>query len=564
MRRQRKGHRLLALILGLSLVAAACGGDDDDGAQGDSGGQSEEAQVGGEIIDLGTFTGDPPENIDPALNSTLNAYQVVNALYDGLTDIDASDPENPETKPMVAESFEANEDATEWTFRIREGLKFSNGEEVLPSSFARAWERASDPDFAGQYSYLFNFIEGGAEKLAGEAETLSGVTADDEAMTLTVRLSAPYSNFHTVAGFQLFMPMPSAVEDLADQADWDRGEMIGNGPFMLESPRTDTEIVLVPNPQWDGTRYTDFDLPERPYLDRVTLKVTADRDTSYNSFEAGEGDITRIPAGRFQEAIGNYATTVDVQILGSYYWDINENLPQLGGDDNLLLRKAIMQAIDRDEINEAVYEGTRAVADQITPPGIPGFGEGLCDDCTYDPDAARQAFEDWQAEGNELTEPLQMQFNAGQEHDQIAAIIVDNLSAIGIDAQQMSMDQETYFTQLAEGACIVCRSGWYADYPTYDNFMYDNFHSDAADGGNNFANYKNPEFDDLVDRAKETTDPDEQAQLFQDAERVLLEDAVVIPLNWYTGDYAYNGDTVGGFDQSNLGLIPYEQVFVKG
>ena len=111
--------------------------------------------------------------------------------------------------PLVAESFEPNDDATVWTFKISEGQTFSDGEAVLPSSFQRAWERASDPDFAGDYSYLFNFIEGGAGEARRRRPTrISGVEADDEAMTLTVTLSAPYSNFAAVAGFQLFFPMP--------------------------------------------------------------------------------------------------------------------------------------------------------------------------------------------------------------------------------------------------------------------------------------------------------------------------------------------------------------------
>ena len=121
--------------------------------------------AGGDFVDLGTFVGDPPEHIDPALNSTLDAYQVVNPLYDGLTDIDASDPENPVIVPDVAESYEANEDATVWTFTIREGEQFSTGEPVLPSSFTRAWNRAAQPDFAGDYSYLIgSFIEGGQSR----------------------------------------------------------------------------------------------------------------------------------------------------------------------------------------------------------------------------------------------------------------------------------------------------------------------------------------------------------------------------------------------------------------
>ena len=165
---------------------------------------------GGEIIDGGTFVGGPPEHIDPALNTTLDAYQVINALYDGLTELDLSDPENTQIVPLLAESFESNEDATVWTFTIKEGMQFSDGEAILPSTFLRSWERASNPDFAGDYSYLLNFIDGGAEKLAGEADTISGVVADDEAMTLTVTMDAPYANFAAVAGFQPFFPMPGS------------------------------------------------------------------------------------------------------------------------------------------------------------------------------------------------------------------------------------------------------------------------------------------------------------------------------------------------------------------
>ena len=566
MRRQRRGMKLLALILGLSLVAAACGGDDDESSDSGDADQSDEGEPtqGGEVIDLGTFVGDPPEYLDPALNSTLDAYQVVNALYDGLTEIDVSDPDNPVTVPQVAESYESNDDATEWTFTIRDGLKFSNGEDVLPSSFQLAWERASDPALAGDYSYLFNFIEGGAEKLDGSAPTLAGVEADDEAMTLTVTLDAPYSNFPTVAGFQIFFPMPTAVEDIPDQTQWDRGMMVGNGPFMLESERSDTEINLVPNPEWDGTQYTDLDLPEQPYVDSISFRVTADPDTSYNSFEAGEGDTAQIPAGRFQAAYDTYDTTLDVNILGTYHWDVNMNDPLLGGEEGLPLRQALQQAIDREEINEAVYEGIgRRVSNGVTPEGIAGWGPDLCDICTYDPEAAEASYQEWLDAGNELTEPLQLQFNTGQNHDQVAAIMIDNLADIGIEAVQAPIDQETYFSQLADGACIVCRAGWYADYPTYDNFMYDLYHSDAANGGNNYSNYQNPEFDELVDEAKATTDADEQGELFREAESILLEDSAVIPLNWYKGDYVFNGDKLGDFTQSPLGLITWETIFVK-
>lgn len=133
MRRQRRSLKLLALIMGLSLVAAACGSD-DDGESGDSeseGAAQEEGVQGGELVDLGTFAQGPPEHIDPSINTTSDGWQVGGSLYDGLAETDFSDPENPETVGVVAESWEVNDDATEFVFTIREDLTFSTGEPVL-------------------------------------------------------------------------------------------------------------------------------------------------------------------------------------------------------------------------------------------------------------------------------------------------------------------------------------------------------------------------------------------------------------------------------------------------
>ncbi len=548
----RSGFRggLAAGMVGLSLLAAACGGSDGGSEAG-----------GDELVDLGTFVGDPAEHIDPALNVTLDAYQVVNALYDGLTELDYTDPAKPQVKPLVAESYQANADATEWTFKIRKGQTFSNGEEIKPSSFVRAWERASDPDFAGDYSYLFNFIEGGAEKLDGTADTLAGVKADDASMTLTVKLSAPYSNFATVAGFQIFAPMPSSVDKLKDQGEWENGLMIGNGPYKLAVARNDEEIVLVRNDKWAGD-VNGNKWPDR--IKKITFKVSADPDTAYNAFEAGEGDTANIPPGRAKEADETYATTLDVDIAGVYYFEINEQDPVVGGAKNVLLRRAISQAIDRGAINDAVYDGTRTAATGVTPAGIPGHKPNICTACSFDKAAAQKAFDQWKAAGNSLKAPIKIQFNAGAGHEEVVQIIIDNLKAIGIQAEGDPRPTETYFTELSEGKCQVCRAGWYADYPTYDNFMYDLFHSDSI-GGNNHGQYDNPEFDKLVDEAKQTVDPAKQAALFQKAEELLLNtDMAVIPINFYKGDYVYNPEKIASFPQNSLGLIAWEQVKLKG
>ncbi len=270
-----------------------------------------------------------------------------------------------------------------------------------------------------------------------------------------------------------------------------------------------------------------------------------------------------MPPGRAKEADQNYATTQNVHILGSYHYEIKWDDPVVGGPENKLLREAISQVIDRDEINTAVYDGIRTIPSGLTPQGIPGWKADLCQYCKTDKAAAQKAYDDWKAAGHSLTQPIKIQFNAGAGHEDVVQIFIDNMKSIGIPAEAQPFPSETYFTQLADGACQICRSGWYADYPTYDNFMYDLFHSDAI-GGNNHGRFSDPKFDQLVNQAKATVDKTQQASLFSQAEQMLLnEDVGVIPVNWYVGDYVYNPDTVAKFPQTSLGLILWEQVAKK-
>ncbi len=556
--------RVLALLLGLTMFAAACGDDDDSSTPSDDPGSEEdggETAGGGELVNFGTFVGGPPEHIDPALSVTLNAYQVITSLYDGLMDLDFSSG-SPEVKPHLAESVEPNDDGSEWTFTIKEGQAFADGEAIVPSTFKRSWERAAA--LAGDYSYLIGaFLEGGQAALDGETTDISGVVADDDAMTLTVTLTEPYANFDAVTTFQLFFPLPEeAGSGEEPNAEYENGVMIGNGPYAMEAARTDQEIILVKSDSWlgdvNGETWDDR-------LDRIIFGVQDDPDTSYNALEAGEAQVANIPSGRFADAEANYGTTTDVGQLGSYHFVFNNtDGALLGGDENIKLRQAISASFDRDEINTAVYNDTRIVSTGVVMEGIPGFEEGLCDVCTYDPERAEELFAEWQADGGSLDGPIPIQFNSGSGHEDVVQIMVDNLKAVGIDAEAVPQDAETYFSGLAENLCeAMCRAGWFADYPTYDNFMYDLFHSDTLNG-NNFG-YSNEEFDSLISEAKTTVDTDAAGELFRQAEDILLnQDPGVVPLNWYAGTYVYDDDVVDNFIQTNQGLILWEQVALKG
>jgi peptide/nickel transport system substrate-binding protein/oligopeptide transport system substrate-binding protein len=560
--RRTTSARLLAALLALSLVAAACGGDDDDdeGAPAPGGGEGTtetaegEPVEGGTLIDLQNFAQGNPDHIDPALASTIQGSQPGQLLFDGLTE---TDYESGELVPMVAESWEANDTGDVWTFQLRDDVTFHNGDPVLPSDFKYAWERVVNPALASEVAYHFTPILGYDEVTAGTATELEGVVADDEAMTLTVTLSYPYSTFPATTSHLVFSPVPrSELEGLADQSTWERGVMIGNGPFVMNEAWVDNQYVNLERNEeyWGGL------LGRNAYLDAIEFRISADLDSAYQAFEAGQGDTGYIPAGRYEEALQQYPDRNTVEpTLGIYNWNFNMEDPVVGGDENLPLRQAIALAIDKQAIVDTVYSGSRIVATGHTPPGVPGYEDGVDDIASGERDLerAQELLEEW---GGEITSPIALNFGAGAGHEPVAQIIQANLEDIGIPSELAPGDTTTYFTEMREGRGQFLRAGWIWDYNAYDNGLYSLFHSDSI-GGDNLVRWSNAEFDALVDEARATPDPDEANALYREAEALMLENVVSVPLNWYTGAIVYDED-VHNFIQSPLQFVAYEQIWM--
>lgn len=553
--------RLLVLLLALALVAAACAGDDEEAAPPDGDGTGvvdADARRGGDLIDLQNFATGEPQHIDPALADTLQSSQVSELLFDGLT---VNDFETGRTLPGVAESWEANEDSTEWTFRLRDDVTFSNGDPVLPSDFKYAWERVLDPDFASTLTYHLSVIEGATAVEEGTATELVGVVADDEARTLTVRMEAAFSPFPQVVSHTVFSPVPaSVVRALPDPSDWEQGVMIGNGPFVMAEPWAhERYIKLARNDDyWGGAR------GQTAYLDTIEFRMSADVGTAYQQFEAGQGDTAYIPPARFAEAVARYPDqNLTDPTLGIYYYGFNMEDPQLGGPQNLELRQAIALAIDKEAINDTVYSGSRTVAEGWTPPGIPGYEPGLGGDIAgqreRDVERARELVEEW---GGTVSEPIRLSFGAGAGHAEIATIIQANLEDIGIPSTLDPRETTTYFSELRDGAGMFFRSGWIWDYVAYDNGLYSLLHSDSI-GGDNLMRYANPEVDALIDQARAESDEEGSFELYRQAEEVALEDVAVVPIVWYNGQVVFS-DRVQGLVQSPLQYLSYQYAWIEG
>ena len=545
----------------LALVAASCGKSSTTNnttgqAQGDQG----KPVVGGTLIDYQNFAGVEPDHIDPATAHTIQGSQPGELLFDGLTDYDYK---TGELKPAVAESWTSNGDATVWTFKLRSGVKWSNGDPVLPSDFKFAWERAVRPEFASEVAYHITDnaqIKGTKEIAAGTATEASGIKADDANLTLTVELAAPLSFFPDVVAHLVFSPVPKkVVQALPDQTKWEQGIMVGNGPYKMAEPwKHDQYIKLTRNDSYWGGIHN-----HNAYIDTIQFNISKDVDSAWAAFESGQGQTGLIPPGRYAEAKAKYPGQVATQpVNGLYYWAFNMKDPVVGGPANVKLRQAISLIIDKQKMIDSVYNGSRQVATGVTPPGIPGYKAALSKFPTRDPARAKQLLADWEKDTGKKAADLptiKLNFGAGTGHDQNATIIQANLQELGIKSELDQRESKTYFSQMHKGEGQFFRSGWIADYNSYDNMMWPLF---GKDSGDNHTQYVSDKFEGLIVQARKTTDISKRNDLYQQAESLVLnDDTVVVPLNWYQGNFAW-GSQLHNVVQSALLFVAYDDMWI--
>ena len=566
--RPTRRRSLFALAAVVALFGASCSDDDTTTTPGDTDVQTEgEAKTGGVLVDLQNFSGAAPEHLDPNLVSSIQESQPGQLMWDTLTE---TDPKTSKLINNVASKVEHNDDFTVWTFTVKKGLLFSNGSKVLPSSFAFSWNRLVHPALASQVSYHATDnlkIKGAAEVADGSATEMSGLVADDEAMTLTMTLEEPLNFADAIVSHLAFAPLdPKDVlkgeTDVAKTVGYETGIMIGNGPYMMkEAHKPNDSVTLVRNPKYGGG-------PNKhaPYIDEIVFKEFADQEVAFTSFESGAGDTGYIPQARFAEAKAKYAGRIsDKPFLGLYYWGFNNNDKVVGGPENLKLRQAMTAAIDKDQMIEKVYNGSRKVATGIAMPGIPGYKAGLDKIPNRDLAAAKKYLAEWEAEtGKKAADlaPIKLNFGIGLGHSDNATIIQANLAELGIKSTLDGRDGTTYFSQMRKSEGQFLRSGWIADYVSYDNMLFPLFGSSQAGTGDNLVQLKSPEFDALITKARQADSDADAAKAYQEAEDyVLNKQRQIVPLNWYAGAVVWS-ERLHNVIQSPTDFFIYDEMWL--
>jgi len=479
-----------------------------------------------------------PTAIDPFNAQESEGINITQYLFTGLIRVK---PDGT-VEPGVAEKWTPNDDCSEWTFTLKKGTKFTNGEEVTSKSFKTGWEREAVKSAASEVAYHMEPIQGFKELQDGTATTFSGVDASDPA-TLKVKLTEKDCEFFLRTYHSVFSPIPSTAGPADNKAFNDLP--LGNGLFKMAGPwQHDKGIKLVRN--------DDYGYGQKAYLDAVEFTIVPNGSKDeFDGFNNGTFDWARMPTPVLTQARADNEPKgkwIRKNTNGMNYLLVMATQKPL---DTANARKAVSMAIDRNAIVEGVFKNSQTPSTTLVPPVFKnGYQSGVCTACKFDLEQAKKlASESGLAAGTEL----KMQFNADAGHDEYMAAIKQQLEKnLGLKVTMTAVQfKDMLNNEQQPGTTGLFRAAWGADYPTVSNFLAPLLKCSAIGttdpaqptSGDNRGRYCNKAFDDLLDKGKASKDEAERIKDYQQAEKIAIgDDLALIPLWNRTQNRLANSD----------------------
>jgi oligopeptide transport system substrate-binding protein len=512
------------LVSSLALVAAGCGGSDDESSSGATTGEGG-TPAANQVITVNWGT--EPPSLDPGLATDTTSSNILLNIMDPLVKL------GDDLQPVgsAAESFKTSDDGKTVTYVLRDGLKWTNGDPVTAHDFEYSWKRTVSPELGADYAYQFYGIVGAQEYNSCDpkkdncdalADKMGVKAVDDK--TLEVKLTAPQPWFIQQSAHTSFLAVPQkTVEKFGDK--WtEPANIVTNGPFKLDSWQHNANINLV---KWDGWRDADS-----VKLTRVNGRMITDGTTAVQAFEAGEVDVLyqNLPP----DEIARLKETPEYDLypaLGTYYYGFNvKNI------SDVKQRRAMSLAIDRQSIIDNIAQQDQVPTTGFTPKGMPGFDVLNPDSPWQPPTADMEQAKQLMSEVANPKKNITLYINDAPGHKDIAVAIQAAWKELGITStiKQQEFQQYLEFLGPPPNADVdVYRLGWIGDFVDAINFL-DLW---TCKSGNNNTNWCNKDFDAVIAKAKNTLDNDARYKLYGEAEDILggeNGDMPVMPIYWYT------------------------------
>ncbi len=442
-------------------------------------------------------------DLDPA-KSYSNDSVIVSNCYETLTFYNP--PGSAEViSPKLAASWEASEDATEWVFKLREGVTFHDGEPFNAEAVKYSVEKTKELGVGAAYIW----------------DSVEEINIVDD-YTVSFKLSYPTPlDLAASSGYAAWMYSPKAYEEHG--SDWfNQGNCAGTGPYTIESYERGSRLIMTRNENyWGGWREGQFD--------KAVFEVIEDPVVRQQMIEAGTADFTyEVPPDNLP--ILDARDDVVVHTNPSYqslYGLLNTQKPPL---DNKLVRQALSYSFPYEQFIQGVMQGRATQSRGAVPAGMWGHSDDLFQ-YSYDLDKAKEllAKAGYPDGGFDL---LYTYATGDLDEQQAAELWKAELAKLGINLEVQGMSWEAQWDlgkSAPENAQDIFVMYWWPDYISPYTFLYSMFHSEDEILFN-LSYYRNPEYDELIDTANEISgsDIEKAAEMFIQAQEILVEDAAAV------------------------------------
>ena len=465
-----------------------------------------------------------PDGIDPGVTNNSFASPILNNVFEGLVTYSTEDGS---LIPGEAESWEISDDGLTYTFTLREGLKWSDGSAHTAQDYVYAMKRILDPNTEAKYvDFLLGYVEGAEEYYADNSIGFDkvGVSApDDNTFVFTLKAPAPY--WIDVLTMWTFSPVQEAtVEANGERWTASADTYVTNGPFRMAEINMGESFVLEKNPY-----YYDAD---EVNLDKITFRFISDLGTSLMAYENGDIDgMSSIPTTDMARLKAEDAGVVMTPSYGTVWYDFNCAKAPF---DNVLVRKAFSQAVDRLAIIEDVVQTEADPAYSFMSPGYVVNGVDLMDDADdnelseeADVEAARETLAEAGYPNGEGFPEITLSYYSNETVGKVVEALARQLQdALNVKIKISNADWAVYYADILAGNYDFGAMGWSGDYVHPMTFLALFVTGDA----NNNVFYSNPEYDKLVAMAANMTDAEEAFEVMQEAEALAASEYPVLPL----------------------------------
>jgi oligopeptide transport system substrate-binding protein len=515
-----------AALLGTAGCGVFSGGG---GGGGGSGGSSKSIAINLEQT---------VKDLDSAQTTDSVSTEILQNVMSGLYRLDP----NSRPFPDMAEGADISEDGLNYTFTLRDGIKWSNGDPVTSQDFKYAWLRALDPKTASLYAYIIStFVKGANEYNTGKGspDDVAIETPDDKTLEVTLLSPAPY--WLGLTSFFTYLPQQQKfVEQQGDKYAKGIDNLLYNGPYKMTQFNPTSGVTVVKNEDYWNADDVD--------ISKVEAKIVKETDTAVNLFESGELDETVIDTEFVTEYEGK-PELVTVTQFATGYLTFNRKVPLLRNEN---VRRAIQMALDRDALNYKILNNGSEPATGFVPDGIAGPGDQTFREAegptvpAYDPQKAKELFEKGIEEVGENPTIELLSEDDSLTRD-FVTVMQSELEKMGMKidlkpqpfAQRLKLEEDDDYQMSAQA--------WIADYDDPMTFL-DLFESSSPYNTSIAGHYKNERYDQLINDAKEETDAAKRMDMLLEAEKLLVEeDAAMAPWRFYGSAYLVDPETITRF-----------------